>query len=41
MVKRNEGAGEVEALDVVELEMLVYELAAGFSERGLGHQGGW
>ena len=41
MVKRNEGAGEVEALDVMELEMLVCELAAGFRERGLGHQGGW
>ena len=41
MVKRNEGAGEVEALDVMELEMTVCELAAGFSERGLGHQGGW
>ena len=41
MVKRNEGAGEVEALDVMELEMLACELAAGFSERGLGHQGGW
>ena len=41
MVKRNEGAGEVEALDVMLLEMLVGELAAGFTERGLGHQGGW
>ena len=41
MVKRNEGAGEVEALDVMELEMLVCGLAACFSERGLGHQGGW
>ena len=41
MVKRNEGAGELEALEVMELEMLVCELAAGFSERGLGHQGGW
>ena len=41
MVKRNEGAGEVEALEVMELEMLVCEPAAGFSERGLGHQGGW
>ena len=41
MVKRNEGAGEVEAVDVMELEMVVCELAAGFCERGLGHQGGW
>ena len=41
MAKRNEGASEVEVLDVMELGMLVCELAAGFSERGLGHQGGW